>query len=192
MEVTLTVVLAVKVTLHVVPEQPDIDQAIFAPDACVAVSFTLVPTSKLAVALHVPEQEMPEGVELILVVWVPSPWKLTVSDIVARLNTALTVVDALKVTEHVLAEPVQPPPLHPAKTELRPGAAVSVTTGSVVVREYLFVQAVGQVMVLVESVTVPLPVPDSVTVSWTWSSADPDKAAVNASGLTCRVADLVP
>src|SRR5207244_2717488 len=85
---------------------------------------------------------------------------LTVSAKLGRLNVAVTVVAALKVTVQV-SVPEQPPPLQPVKIEPAAGAAVSVTALPLA---KLAAQVAPQVMPAGELVTVPLPVPAGVTV----------------------------
>ena len=124
-----------------------------------------VPDAKLAV--HVAPQSIPAGE---LVTWpVPPFWTVvTVSVNVPGggggaevLKVAVTVVFpvSLRVQEPV---PVQPPPLHPPKTDPEVGTAVSVT---VLFLENDAEQFVPQLMPLGLLVTVPLPVPFFVTCS---------------------------
>ncbi len=109
---------------------------------------------------------MPAGFEVMVALACPAPIarKLTLRVCVATLNVATTVVAALSVTLHVAAVPVQPPPDQPANVEPGAGAAVSVTTGSVVVRVNGALQTVPQLIAEVESLTVPVPVPFFVTL----------------------------
>src|SRR2546428_7881907 len=92
------------------------------PAAGAAVSLTPVPLVKLAA--QVAPQVIPPG-ELVTVP-LPVPALLTVSAKLGRLNVAVTVVAALKVTVQAPV-PEQPPPLQPVKIEPAAGAAVSVT-----------------------------------------------------------------
>src|SRR5438128_1721959 len=140
--VAVTVVAALRVTVQ-------------APGA--AVSVTAVPLAKLAA--QVAPQVIPPG-ELVTVP-LPVPALLTVSAKLGRLNVAVTVVAALKVTVQAPV-PEQPPPLQPVKIEPATGAAVRVTGVPVAnAAEHVTPQemAVGAL------VTVPLPAPVLLTVS---------------------------
>ena len=70
-------------------------------------------------------QLIPGGFEVT--VPLPVPAFVIVSVRFAKLKVAVTLRDPDIVTWQVPV-PLQPPPLHPAKTELLPGVAVSVTT----------------------------------------------------------------
>jgi hypothetical protein len=76
-------------------------------------------------------------------------------------NVAVTVVGALRVTEHV-PTPLHPPPLQPVKVEPASGVAVNVT---VVPEVKLAEQVAPQLLIPAgELLTLPVPVPDSATV----------------------------
>ena len=70
---------------------------------------------------------MPAG--KLLTVPLPLPAGVTVSatGVGDAVNVAVTAVGAVMVTLQVLAVPVQPPPLQPAKVEPVAGVAVKVT-----------------------------------------------------------------
>lgn len=100
-----------------VPLHAPLQPAKVEPTAGVSVMLTSVPLVKFAV--HVPGQLMPDG--LLVTVPAPFPATVTVSGN-SNLKVAVTVSDALKVTEHM---PVpEQGPLQPVKTE--PGAAFAV------------------------------------------------------------------
>src|SRR5438132_1394 len=127
-----------------------------APAAGAAVRVTARRLGRLA-ASGAPKV-MPAG----LLVTVPAPVRAleTVSVKVCRVNVAVTVVAALKVTVQAPV-PEQPPPLQPPKVAPAAGAAVSVT---VVPLAKLAAQVAPQSMPAGELVTVPLPVPAGATV----------------------------
>src|SRR5437867_1143788 len=145
------------VTVHApVPEQPPPLQPVnVEPVAGVAVSVTLVPLSKEAE--QVAPQSIPAGLEVTVPLPVPAP--LTVRVTVWRLNVAVTVVAAFKVTEQVPV-PKQPPPLQPVKVEPVAGVAVSVTK---VPLSNEAEQVTPQSIPGGLEVTVPLPEPSRVT-----------------------------
>src|SRR5207249_1004547 len=97
----------------------------------------------------------------LVTVPLPVPALLTVSAKLGRLNVAVTVVAALRVTVQAPG-PEQPPPLQPVKVEPAAGAAVS---GTAVRRAGHGAQVAPQVIPTGELVTVPLPVPALLTVS---------------------------
>ena len=76
---------------------------------------------------------MPAGLDAMLAVWLPMPWKLTARVSGMALNWALTVVAAERLTEQGPV-PVQPPPVQPVKVDVELGVAVSATTGLFAVR----------------------------------------------------------
>jgi hypothetical protein len=140
-----------------VPVQAPLQPAKVEPVPAAAVRVTTVPLLKFA--LQVLGQLMPVG--LLLTVPVPVPASLTVSAnfVTVTLKVAVTALAALMVTEQVPV-PVQAP-LHPAKVEPVPAAAVRVTAVPLL---KFALQEVGQVMPLGVLVTLPVPVPASVTV----------------------------
>jgi hypothetical protein len=109
-------------------------------------------------AVHVVGQLIPAG--LLVTTPVPLPAVVTVNDSVAGLNVAVTFSAAAMVRLQ-LAVPEQAPP-HPAKTELPPAAAVSVTF---VFWGKFALHVVGQLIPAGLLVTIPLPVPAVATVS---------------------------
>jgi hypothetical protein len=124
--VAVTFVLAVIVTTHKpVPEHPlPLQPAKVEVRLGVAASVTVVPVTKL-VEQRPAGQLMPAGVLVTLPV--PAPVRLTVSARVIAVNVAVTLALAVMVTTHKPV-PEHPLPLQPAKVEVRPGVAVSVTT----------------------------------------------------------------
>src|SRR5947209_1703289 len=158
-KVAVTVVAAESVTVQApVPEQPPPLQPLkVEPAAGAAVSVTAVPLAKLAA--QVAPQVMPAG--LLVTVPAPVPALGTVSVKVCRVNVAVTVVAALKVTVQAPV-PEQPPPLQPPKVEPAAGAAVSVTAVPFV---KLAAQVAPQVMPAGLLVTLPAPGPALETVS---------------------------
>jgi hypothetical protein len=148
----------------VLPAQGPAVQLAKRPVVGAADSVIEVPDGKVAV--HVAPQSIPAGELATLPV--PPSWTLVTvsvnvsdggggaSDVV---NAALTVTLLLIWTVHEPV-PVQPPPLHPAKTDPEAAAAVSVT---VVPPENDREQVVPQLMPLGLLITVPLPVPFLVT-----------------------------
>jgi hypothetical protein len=127
LKVAVTVLAALMVTVHVVPEtvlQP-LQLAKVDPLAALAVSVTLVPL------LYSSEQSVPQlipaGFELTLPLLLPAPVLLTVRTncvgcVVSKV--AVTVLAAFMVTEHVVPE-TESQPLQPAKAD--PAAALAVT-----------------------------------------------------------------
>src|SRR5213076_2587955 len=139
------------------PEQPPpLQPPKVEPAAGAAVSVTAVPLAKLAA--QVAPQVIPPG-ELVTVP-LPVPALLTVIAKLGRLNVAVTVVAALKVTVQVPV-PEQPPPLQPVKIEPAAGVALRVIT---VPLAKLAVHVAPQLIPAGALVTVPLPVPAGVTV----------------------------
>lgn len=127
----------------VVPKQPPpVQFAKVEPVAAVAVKFTIAPLAKLNVQAPLPVAICPsERVQLIpagVLVTVPVPFPVppdTVAGEIASakvpvplLKVAVTVVFAVSVTLHVFAVPLQPPPLHPPKTDPEPGVSAKGTT----------------------------------------------------------------
>jgi hypothetical protein len=154
----VTDVAAVIATTQVpVPEQPPPDQPVKTePLSAAAVSVTEVPCGN--VVEHVAPQVMPAGA--LVTEPVPVPVLLTVSARGARLNVAVTVVSAVRLTTHVPV-PVQPPPDQPANTEVASGVAVSVTDVALV---KLAAQVPPHVMPVGALETEPVPVPAFATV----------------------------
>jgi hypothetical protein len=83
-------------------------------------------------------------------------------------------------------------PLHPAKVDVAVGLAVSVTTGSDVVRGYDALQVPGQLIAPVPSVTVPEPIPLVATRRLGKSSPVPVIVADGGPPLMFSVAPLAP
>lgn len=69
-------------------------------------------------------QLIPVG--LLVTVLLAEPRRVTVRSNLLRVNVAVTVVLAVRVTMHVPV-PLHPPPLHPVKSESDAAAAVRVT-----------------------------------------------------------------
>jgi hypothetical protein len=153
-----TAAAAVIVTTQVPrPEHPaPVHPAKTEPPAAVAVNVTTV--VRLYASLQSPPHTIPAGDELTDPV--PAPVLFTVSWNCTTVNVAVTVVAAFTVTTHVPV-PLHPPPLHPVKSELGVGAAVSVTT---VPALYDSVQSPPQLIPAGFDVTVPVPVPALATV----------------------------
>jgi hypothetical protein len=138
------------------PPQPPND----APVAGVSVSVAVVPCASVAVQTVAP---FPQLIPFPLIR--PGPVADTVSANVLDPpeKEAVTAFAALKVTEQVVAVPVQVPPPQPVKVAPAEGAAVSVTI------EFAAWPALEQVVapapqLIPPPVTVPLPVTDTVSV----------------------------
>ena len=138
--------LITTVQLLVPVQPPPLHPANAKPLAGTADSVTLVPLLKLAVQLA--GQLIPPR----LLVTVPEPATLTVSEKVTTPNVAVTELAAFMVTMQV-AVPEQAP-LHPAKMVPAAGVAVSVTTVPLL---KFTVQVPGQFMPPGLLVTVPPP-----------------------------------
>jgi hypothetical protein len=89
------------------------------------VSVTSVPLAKLA--LQVGPQSIPEGALEIVPVPVPAAFTVSIAGLAIMLKLAVTCWAALSVSVQVGLLPLHPPPVHPAKDELAPAVAVSVT-----------------------------------------------------------------
>ncbi len=181
--VAVTKVSAVRVTTHVaVPEHPPLHPARVEVRLGVAANVTVVPVTKLVE--HRPAgQLMPAGA--LVTVPRPVPVKLTVSARVTVVNVAVTKVSAVRVTTHV-AVPEHPPPLHPAKVEVRLGVAASVTV--VPVTKLVEHRPAGQLMPAGALVTVPRPVPVRLTVSARVMAVNVAVTSVSAVRVTTHVA----
>jgi hypothetical protein len=141
------------VTVHVAPEtvlQP-VHPVRTEPEAAIAVSVTTVPL------VYGSAQSAPQLIPAGLEVTVPTPLpdRATARGNVSRSKRAPMDVFAAIVTAHVPV-PAQPPPVHPAKSELTPGAAVSVTT---VPPGYVSEQSVPQLTPAGLEPTLPVPAP---------------------------------
>lgn len=124
--VTSWLALSVSVQVGLLPLQsPAVHPANveFAP--AVAVSVTSVPLAKLA--LQVGPQSIPEGALEIVPVPVPAAFTVSTAGLAIMLKLAVTCWAALSVSVQVGLLPLHPPPVHPAKDELAPAVAVSVT-----------------------------------------------------------------
>src|ERR1700722_722861 len=129
----------------------------FEPAVGVSVRVTWVPAAKFA--LQLVGQLIPEG--LLVTVPEPVPSRVTASRGRVGLNVAVTDWFALISTMQVLDVPLHAPP-HPAKDEVDPGVAVSVT---LVPRGKLAVQVCGQLIPPESLLTVPVPVPERLTLN---------------------------
>src|SRR3989449_1776214 len=124
LKVAVTTVAPPRVTVQsAVPEQPPpLQPANAEPPSGIAVSVTIVPSTKLA------EQIAPQVTAAGVLFTVPAPAP-AVETVRAKTDAkvAVTVVAAETVATHG-AVPLHPPPLQPTNTEPPSGAAVSVTT----------------------------------------------------------------
>jgi len=156
--VTEAAALIVTVQVVVAPLQPPPLQPVKVdPADGAAVRVTRVP--EVNETEQVVPQLRPAG-ELVTVP-LPVPPLLTVSAKGACMKVAVTEAAAFMVTTQV-PEPVQPPPLQPAKVDPADGVALSVTT----VPDVNEVEhVVPQLMPEGELVTVPLPAPALLTMS---------------------------
>src|SRR5256885_1771153 len=122
----------------------------YEPPAGVAVSFTGVPVSYIAVQLL--PQLMPAGAELTLPL--PEPVRLTVRLCWMRTNSAATDLSRSIKTVHARVLPLQAP-VHPLKRKPAAGAAVRVIDVPLI---YISEQSLPQSMPAGLDVTAPLPV----------------------------------
>ena len=121
LNVAVTVLATLTVTVQAVPEQAPVQPAKVEPAAGVAVRVTTVP------GVTDCEQLVPQLIPAGVLVTVPPPEPLFVTESVtgAMLNVAVTKVAVLTVTEQVLVP--EHAPVQPAKVEPAAGAAVRVT-----------------------------------------------------------------
>jgi hypothetical protein len=135
-------------------------------DPAFGVAVRVTTVSLTNSAAHVAPQLIPAG--LLVTVPVPAPASTTVSTgtVSAGGSSEKEAVTAVAPVTVTVQDPVplQPPPLHPTKTELTPGIAVSVTT---VPLTKLALHVAPQSIPAGLLVTVPVPDPARVTLSGT-------------------------
>jgi hypothetical protein len=154
--VAVTLVFAVSVTVQVAGQLLPTQPVKVEPGAGTAVKVTAVPLANAAE--HVVPQEIPAG--LLVTVPVPVPVLLTDS-VGGTAKLAVTVVAAFSVTLQVPV-PEQPPPLQPEKVEPAAGAAVRVTTVPLLnAAEHVAPHVIPAGLL----VTVPVPAPGLLTDS---------------------------
>ena len=181
--------------LHALPEQLAGTQLASAPALTPeTVSVTMVPIGKLADVVQAPVQLIPEGLDEIEPPAAPAPIgrKFTVSISGVGMNCAVTLVDAAFRVTTQGPMPEHPPPDQPAKADLEPGEADSVTTGLLVVRSNEAEHVGPQAIAPLPSVTVPLPAPLLTTDSCTESCPVPVNAAEAWPPLMLRSAVALP